>query len=122
MTKWINLFGKIRAFFARMWTKKDNTKPAKKRKATKQRSRDHLGAHYYLGDLLDQLDNSFKSLDSLKKVNKEAYRTFSKVSCHVASKDLLRSTGNQYSITRDQIPSVGCSFLADTGAYLGVMR
>ena len=115
MTKWINLFGKIRAFFARMWAKNDSPKPTKKRKAIKQRSRDHMGAHYYLGDLLDQLDNSFKSLDSLKKVNKEAYKTFSKVSCHVASKDLLRSADNQYSIKRDQIPAVGCSFLADIG-------
>ena len=109
-----NIFSKAYALISRLWKKPEPEQP-KKRKKNKQRKRDHLGAHYYLGDLLDQLDNSFKSLDSLKKVNKQAYKTFSKVSCHVASTDLLRGTGNQYSITRDQIPSVGCSFISDTG-------
>ena len=107
-----NIFSKAYALISRLWKKPEQPK---KRKKIKRRERDHLGAHYYLGDLLDQLDNSFKSLDSLKKVNKQAYKTFSKVSCHVASTDLLRGTGNQYSITRDQIPSVGCSFISDTG-------
>ena len=109
-----NIFKKAYAIISRLWKKPEPEQP-KKRKKIKQRSRDHLGAHYYLGDLLDQLDNSFKSLDSLKKVNRGAYNTFSKVSCHVTSTDLMRGTGNQYSITRDQIPSVGCSFISDTG-------
>jgi len=109
-----NIFKNAYAIISRLWKKPAPEQP-KKRKKIKQRSRDHLGAHYYLGDLLDQLDNAFKSLDSLKKVNRGAYNTFSKVSCHVTSTDLMRGTGNQYSITRDQIPSVGCSFLSDTG-------
>lgn len=109
-----NIFNKAYTLILRLWKKSAPEQP-KKRKKIKQRSRDHLGAHYYLGDLLDQLDNSFKSLDSLKKVNKQAYKTFSKVSCHVASTDLMRSINNQYSITHDEIPSVGCSFLTDTG-------
>jgi len=109
-----NIFNKAYAIISRLWKKPEPEQP-KKRKKIRQRSRDHLGAHYYLGDLLDQLDNSFKSLDSLKKVNRGAYNTFSKVSCHVTSTDLMRGTGNQYSITRDQIPSVGCSFISDIG-------
>jgi hypothetical protein len=115
MNKFKEILARVRAYVARMFRNQEPAKPAKPRKKIQQQSREHMGAHYYLGDLLDQLDNSFKSLDTLKKVNREAYKTFSKVSCHVSSKYLLRTDENQYSITRDQIPAIGCSFLADVG-------
>ena len=109
-----NIFNKAYAIISRLWKKPEPEQP-KKRKKIKQRERTHTGAHYYLGDLLDQLEGSFKSLDSLKKVNRSAYNTFSKVSCHVTSGDFLLQTGNQYNSTRDQIPSIGCSFHPDDG-------
>ena len=109
-----SIFNKAYTLILRLWKKPEPEQP-KKRKKIKQRERTHTGAHYYLGDLLDQLEGSFKSLDTLKKVNRSAYNTFSKVSCHVTSQHFLLQLGNQYNLTRDQIPSVGCSYLVDTG-------
>lgn len=109
-----NMMNKIHALFARMWVSSKTETIKKQRNPIKQKTREHFGAHYYLGDLLDQLENSFKSLNSLKKVNRTAYKMFSKVSCHVTSKDFLWQIGNHYSITRDQIPSIGCAFFTDT--------
>ena len=113
MTKFKDMFAKIRAFVARIFGNKESQEAKKVRRKVQQRERKHTGAHYYLTDLLDQVESAFTSLNSMKKVSKNAYRTFSKMSCTVQSRDFVNTEGNAYAITPDQIPSIGCSYIPD---------
>ena len=47
------------------------------RQKRKRAPKEHYGAHYYLGDLLDQLDAVFRDLPKFKKSDPEAYKLYS---------------------------------------------
>jgi hypothetical protein len=111
MNKFKEILARVRAYVARMFRSQEPAEPAKPRKKAVQRDRRHLGAHYYLTDLLDQLEEAFKSLNALRKVNKNSYNIFRKVACTVQSNDFVWSVGNQYAIKCSDIPSIGCAYI-----------
>ena len=81
----------------------------KARKATLRRGKDHYGAHYYLSDLLDQIDQTFKGMDALKRADKSSYNIFSKVAFNVADSNLIVQHGfqNHWQMNVNDIPMWG---------------
>jgi len=116
-----NIINMIKSWWERLWTRQTEAEPAKKKITRKQRERFHHGAHYYLTDLLDQMDRAFEGMTALKKADPAAFRRFQKMSCNVYSKDYMAlesnndkewaSRGNQFAIKVDQIPAQGCIFV-----------
>ena len=90
--------------------RKDAVAPAKVASARVRRSKEHYGAHYYLGDLLDRLDGVFQDLPKLKKADPDAYALFSKFGATVASSDALFSQQIEPYILK-HLPSFACFHL-----------
>jgi len=90
-------------------------KPAgkKPRKRSARREKKHYGAHYYLSDLLDNIDEAFTSMDGLKKADKRLYKIFSKIACHVSDKNLVVRNGdeNHWNIDVNDIPALGSAYM-----------
>ena len=74
-----------------------------------RREKEHHGAHYYLGDLLDTLDATFSHLPAFKKGDPEAFGLFQKVGASVMSSDFSIS-GALDPYTLQQMPSFGCFY------------
>lgn len=119
-----NIINTIKSWWQRLWSRQTDVEPTKKKVTRKQRERAHFGAHYYLSDLLDQMDRAFDGMKALQKADPIAYRRFRKMSCNVSSKDYRvfeetnkggvipnASIGNQFSIKLGEIPSQGCIFI-----------
>lgn len=116
-----NIIEMIKSWWARLWARNPISEPIKKKIKRQQRERFHHGSHYYLADLLDQMDRAFEGMQALKKADPVAFRRFQKMSCNVYSKDFRvadinsdrewTSQGNQFSIKVDQIPAQGCVFV-----------
>lgn len=115
-----NIINMIKSWWEHLWTRQTEAEPAKKKITRKQRDRFHYGAHYYLTDLLDQMDRAFSGMDALKKADPQAYKRFLKMSCNVFSKHMLAErgdekawadVGNQFSINVKDIPSQGCVYV-----------
>mgnify|MGYP001280678920 CR=1 FL=1 len=88
--------------------------PEKKpRKPSARREKKHYGAHYYLSDLLDNIDEAFTSMNGLKKADKHLYKIFSKIACHVSDKNLVvRNTDdNHWKIDVNDIPALGSAYM-----------
>ena len=56
------------------------TRPAKR----KTQQKEHLGVHYYMGDLLGSLDDYFNVMALMKKIAPEEYNYFNKIGMPVA--------------------------------------
>ena len=115
-----NIINMIKSWWERLWTRQTEAEPVKKKITRKQRERVHHGSHYYLSDLLDQMDRAFEGMRALKKADPIAFRRFQKMSCNVYSKDYTTfagddrewaSQGNQFAIKVNQIPAQGCIFV-----------
>lgn len=82
----------------------------RQRKAPVQREKQHFGAHYYLGDLLDALDRVFEDLPVFKKSDRDAYDLFSKLGASVISSDgMLDVDIDAYAVR--QLPGFGCFYI-----------
>ena len=121
-----NIINMIKSWWERLWTRQTEAEPAKKKITRKQRERFHHGAHYYLTDLLDQMDRAFSGMDALKKADPQAYKRFLKMSCNVFSKDMVTERGdekawadigNQFAIDVKDIPSQGCVYVPATDKW-----
>ena len=115
-----NIINMIKSWWERLWTRQTEAEPVKKKITRKQRDRFHHGAHYYLTDLLDQMDRAFNGMDALKKADPQAYKRFLKMSCNVFCKDMVTERGdekawadigNQFAIDVNDIPSQGCVYV-----------
>jgi hypothetical protein len=73
----------------------------KPRKTSARREKKHYGAHYYLSDLLDNIDEAFTAMNGLKKADKRLYKIFSKIACHVSDtcEMVTKTTGTSTSTT-----------------------
>lgn len=69
------------------WIKSFWQKPKVTPRKKPRQTKDHTGAHYYLGDLLDCLDASFDALKAVKKVDRDAYDYLSRVGAPVLNSD-----------------------------------
>jgi hypothetical protein len=79
----------------------------KRRTATEP---DRTQAHYYLGDLLNQLDGYFADFDFLKKGDPETAATIEKLGCGVADGEQLLSVDLE-PVFYTRMPSIGCAYL-----------
>jgi hypothetical protein len=107
---------KILTKIVAFWQKKNvsaNNQGKKEKTKKQRRSKEHFGAHYYFGDLLDKIDEAFEGMKILKKADRATYRVFSKISCHVHSGDYKGEMTNAFAIRPDQIPLQGCVYLGD---------
>jgi len=115
-----NIINTIKSWWSRLWARNHISEPVKKKVKRQQRDRFHHGSHYYLTDLLDQMDRAFEGMKALKKADPIAFRRFQKMSCNVYSKDYIAyagdgrewaSQGNQFAIKVNEIPAQGCVFV-----------
>lgn len=104
----IRLLKKLLGFWRKLFA---NQEP--KRKQSRRHSGDHYGAHYYLGDLLDNLDNCFEALSTFKKGDRDAYDLYRVVGARVCSTDTWHVIDNQLMFSGDAWPSFGCIFMPD---------
>lgn len=84
----------------------------KTRKKPVQRAREHFGAHYYLGDLLDRMKDNSKCFDLLRKTNPDAYALFKQTGCVVTNSDFLlegRALNGRFN-QGTEISAFGCVF------------
>lgn len=103
------IIAKFKGFW---WGSERRPDPRPKPGATRERkSKDHFGAHYYLGDLLDTMDSAFKTFRALKKADPEAFRLYSKIGASIISKDGLFSSETHPMLKASEIPSFACLFL-----------
>lgn len=108
----------LKGFFARgnVQLRADtNRKAAPKPRRGKQ----HHGAHYYLGDLLDRLDGAFRDFRAIRKADKDAYDLFSRVGVGVFSKDAVwMGDGDGIGVDNrffdNGMPSFGCAYMGGT--------
>lgn len=121
MTMWDKLkdfYYRLLALWGRLFFKQQKNKLLTTRKKRNMRKEKlHTGAHYYLGDLLGQMDQAFKAMKVLKKANAGTYKIFSKMACHVFSNDMEALFGNAYNIKTSDIPSYGCIFAPKESAF-----
>ena len=71
-------------------------------------------AHYYLGDLLDQLDHFFSDIHILRKIDRDSYDLFSGHGCTISSGHQLfynpEVKGMKNAFAEYDAPSFGCFF------------
>lgn len=90
---------------------------AAKKQTRKRHAKEHFGTHYYLGDLLDSLDDCFKVYPLFRKADPEGYALFRKVGAQISSSDGRLSFDRLESyLTVDEIPSFACSHYYDAKA------
>ncbi len=92
----------------RRWFGQSAAKPVKPR----AQKRKETGAHYYLSDLLQELDECFRHLPKLRKSDPEAYKMYGRVGATVLSKRLLLSSVVEPHIAQN-MPSFGCAFFSN---------
>lgn len=83
--------------------------PAPAKRKAVRREKEHFGAHYYLGDLLDALDMTFSHLPAFKRGDREAFNLFQKLGASVMSSDGMMP-GQLEPYMLQQMPSFGCYF------------
>tara|TARA_R110002020_G_scaffold76392_1_gene193635 strand:- start:865 stop:1983 length:1119 start_codon:yes stop_codon:yes gene_type:complete len=91
-----------------LWSLFTKEKPVRKKR--KQREKAHYGAHYYLGDLLDNLDYTFNALKNTKKFDVSSYKLFSKIGISVFNSDFetAQNESNGY-FKPDKTPAFGAA-------------
>lgn len=87
--------------------KTDVTKTRKPR----AKKKDEFFSHYYLSDLLNKMDRSFKDMHLLKKSDPESYVLFSRVGCSVTSSQVFTSTDKPSWVDFTHLPSFGAATL-----------
>jgi hypothetical protein len=81
----------VTAFAQRVWVFFFGTKQ-KRKPSTQRQMRFDTGAHYYLADLLDRLNDYIEVAKRLKRGHPEIYDYYRRVGCAIGSSDLLFST------------------------------
>lgn len=75
-----------------------------------RREKDHFGAHYYLGDLLDRMDEVFEHLPLLKRADPDAFDMYSRMGASIASSDVQISASMDSWFLQSR-PAFGCAYL-----------
>jgi len=83
--------------------------PKRERKQRVKVDDDTSQAHYYMGDLLEQLDNYFSDFDYLRRGNPDAAEIFEKYGVSVCSKERTLETALDTSFLA-QMPAQGCFY------------
>lgn len=81
--------------------------PPKPKKRRPRREKGHYGTHFYLGDLLDRLDQTFKDMRVLKKSDRDAYNVFKRLGATTVSSDMLFATDLQPHHVKS-LPAMAC--------------
>lgn len=110
----IKLLTRLRSFWRSMFTRQDVTAATSKKPApvNRRKSRKHEGVHYYLGDLLDSLDDAFEGFRAFKAADPDAYKLFSQVGAAVSSSDGGVYTALDPYFKRGNLPAFACVHLA----------
>lgn len=82
-----------------------------------RREAEHYGAHYYLGDLLDRLEDYFDALKALNKANPKMVDNIKQFGCSVFSSDALLEEDIERAFVASDYPTFGCCHYGsrDTG-------
>jgi hypothetical protein len=99
----------IKKIWSLFFGSKKYAKKQQKRTSLKA-PKEHFGAHYYLGDLLDRLEQTFKHLPKIRKADRDAWDLYSKVGATVCDSNALWSIDVQPHIIK-AMPSFGCAFI-----------
>ena len=92
------------------WIRSFFQKPESKRKQAKRREKEHFGAHFYLGDLLERLDDVFQDLRLFRKLDPDAFKIFNKTGATVSSSDGVMGRDLEPYIL-ESLPAVGCYYI-----------
>ena len=106
MTLWAWVKQKLNAVFGRATPDKTDITDKTKRKSAR-RNKNHYGAHYYLGDLLDQIDGTFAGLRLLKKHSRDDYNLFSQTGITACNSDVLTTVENNGWVDFNALPAFG---------------
>lgn len=112
----------IRKIWQRIFRQRDATlMETPKAKHSPRRAKGHHGTHYYLGDILERLDDVFKDLPKLRKIDPEAYQLYRKVGATVVSSEFALPKDLEPAHARN-MPGFGCLFLGgnNNGENLGL--
>jgi len=91
-------------------TVQDDTPPLKAAAPRHRTAKpDRTQAHYYLGDLLDQLDGYFADFAFLKRGNPEIAAAIEKLGCAVLDGDQLLAVDIE-PVFYTRMPSIGCAY------------
>ena len=101
----------IKSLFAR-WLKKSDGESSPRRHTATRRPKEHTGAHYYLSDLLDNIDRAFKDFRAFKTADKEAYSLYRHLGAAVFSNDVLLGREGWGYLDVDNLPSFFCAHIS----------
>lgn len=102
------MFAWIKNLLGRWFPKKGAVKPVRKKAA--RQPKEHFGAHYYLGDLLNHLDSAFKDFRAFKKADREAYGLYKHLGASVFSSDVLIGRKGWGFVDLEKLPSFFCCY------------
>lgn len=108
----------LRAFWR--WIMRKAEKPAP-RASVKRQPKKHYGSHYYLGDLLDRLDEAFIDLKKFRRLDPDAFDAYQRLGATVVSSDGVFG-GKLEPYVAKQLPAFGCIHMGqgDTEEYFGL--
>jgi hypothetical protein len=87
-------------------------KPQKPKVRRKRKEKSHHGAHYYLGDLLDRMEQAFGDMRILRKANPDAHAIASRLGVNVVSSDYgFYDALEPYFL--ETMPSQVCAYIGD---------
>ena len=106
----MNFIKAITAWFRRLFAfTNEEVKPPVRRKSARQK-KEHFGVHYYLGDLLESLEDTFRHLPKMRKADPEAYGVYSRLGATVCNSEArFYSTPDPHIL--ESLPSFGCAFI-----------
>jgi len=103
----------VKSKFQFLRPKKFNADNFVKRAKRKMRSKKHFGAHYYLGNLLDRLEEHFDCLKLIKKADKDAYDLFKNIGMTVSNDKYLWNGESAGWVDFKKLPSMGGHHFCD---------
>ena len=103
----------LKDWFLSLWVGKpiEMAAATKKRQVKQRVEKQHFGAHYYLSDLLDQMDKTFDDMELVRKFDKDVYDMARHLGASVQSSEGVLATGKLEPVFMERLPAFGCSHL-----------
>lgn len=79
-----------------------------KKNRVQRREKSHFGSHYYLGNLLENMDMAAEDFRLLRQSDVDAYKMFRRVGCSVANSDVLYDPSENPWLLSTGLPSFAC--------------
>ena len=111
----MNAIKKLIAAIKRLFTKAHAPEVAPTPRVNRPRvSADHFGAHYYLGDILDNAKECIRDMRKLKSADREAYDLFSRTGAAITNSKMLFTGEISAWLKSGGFPSFGCIHMPKT--------